>query len=89
MSSITILWRCKYVLACILRQRLGNDEHGVRVGLQAEARLSLQLVKPLTDGQVHGNLVGARAGNHAPVLKRVLHGAQAVADGVLDKEMGI
>ena len=76
------------LITSILSQCLWNDEHGVGVGLQAEPRLALQLVEPLPDGQVHGDLVGARPGHHAPVLQRVLDGAQAVADSVLGKIRG-
>ncbi len=40
----------------VLRQRLGYDEHPVRVGLQPKALLPLELVQALADGKVDGNL---------------------------------
>ena len=47
-------------------ERLGNDEHGVGVGLQAQPGLSLELAEALPDGEVHGDLVGAGPRHHTP-----------------------
>ena len=52
----------------VVGEGLGNDEHGVGVGLQAEPGLSLELVEALPDGEVHGHFVGAGPRHHTPEM---------------------
>ena len=55
----------------------------MNTNLNAETRASLDCLEVLLEGSVRSHLEGARASNNAPILKRVLHGAQAVPYSVL------
>lgn len=72
------------VVSGVHRQRLGDDEEGLSIRLNAEAALALDGVLVLEQLGVGLDLEGAGAGHHALVLDGVVDGAQPVADRVLD-----
>lgn len=72
------------VVASVLRQRLGYDEHGVGERGHTETRLAFHRLFVRMQRIAHGQLERASAWHDELVLDGVGHCSQAVLDGVLD-----